>query len=335
MFGQAERSSLLIDERYFGKGDKVAIVDPKNCRVALLAGGTSGEREISINSGKGAQGALKEAGFEVEWIDPANKADLKRLIEEEFDVAFLCLHGKMGEDGTIQGMLELLGIPYTCSGVQASAIAMDKDKSKILYQHAGLKTPMSCTLKQGVPYDCNVIAEEVGLPCVVKPATEGSSLGFHVVHEKAELEKAIEETFAVDPLILVERFVQGREATVAIIGNDEVEALPVIEIVPLSGKYYDFEAKYANGGSKHICPAPFNEQLTARLQECAKTAHKALGCRGASRTDFLIDEDEELWILETNTIPGMTATSLLPDAAHAAGISFPELCKKLIECALD
>lgn len=313
----------------------IVAIDPKQYRVALLAGGTSGERSISINSGKGAQGALEEAGFTVEWIDPADKEDLKRLIDEQFDVAFLCLHGKMGEDGTIQGFLESIGLPYTCSGVQASAVAMDKAKSKILYEHAGLKTPQSYTLLKGSPYNVEEIIEKVGVPCVVKPATEGSSLGFHVVKEAAELKQAIDETLEVDPLIIIERFVAGREATVAIIGNEETTALPVIEIVPMIGEYYDFEAKYANGGSKHICPAPFNEDVTCRLQESAQIAHAALGCSGVSRTDFLIDEDEELWILETNTIPGMTATSLLPDAAHAAGIPFPELCTKLIEFALE
>lgn len=313
----------------------MVVLNPKECKVALFAGGMSGEREISINSGKGARSALEEAGFQVEWIDPANKDDIKRLIEEHFNIAFLCLHGKMGEDGTVQGLLEMLGIPYTCSGVQASAIAMDKSKTKIIYEHAGLKTPRSCTLELGDEYCVKDLVEYIGLPCVVKPATEGSSLGFHVVKEEAELEAAITETFEVDPLILVERFVPGREFTVAVLGNDDTRALPVIEIIPLAGEHYDFESKYADGGSKHVCPAELEEALSVDLQEKAQRAHKALGCRGVSRTDFLIDPDGEAWILETNTIPGMTATSLLPDAARAAGISFPEVCTKLIEYALE
>ena len=312
----------------------MSAVVPNECRVALLAGGTSGEREISIASGKGAKGALEEAGFAVDWIDPANKEDLKRLIEEPYDVAFLCLHGRNGEDGVMQGMLELIGLPYTCSGVLASATAMDKARSKVFYELDGLPTPPSVTLTKKQQYDADAIAEEIGVPCVVKPATEGSTLGIEIIEDAAELAGAIERAFGFDDIVLVERFVAGKEITVAVLGNDKPEALPIIEIVP-KGEFYDFESKYAPGGSQHICPAPLDEELTAKINEYAARAHRALGCRGVSRSDFIIDGEGVPWILETNTVPGMTATSLLPDAARAAGVAFPDLCTKLIELALE
>ena len=312
----------------------MSTVIPSACKVALLAGGTSGEREISISSGKGAMKALEEAGFNVQWIDPADKEDLKKLVDEHFDVAFLCLHGKMGEDGTVQGMLELLGIPYTCSGVLSSAIAMDKAKSKVFYELDDIPTPASITLKRAIPFDLAQVKNEVGIPCVVKPATEGSALGVEIVEEESKLKTAIDKAFEIDSLVLVEKFVSGTEVTVAVIGNQEPQALPIIKIVP-KGEFYDFDSKYAPGGSQHICPAPLDEPLSELIQEYAARAHCALGCRGVSRSDFIIDSEGSPWILETNTIPGMTATSLLPDAAKAAGISFPDLCTKLIEYALD
>ena len=310
------------------------MVNPKECRVALLSGGTSGERSISLASGEGAKGALEEAGFEEVVIDPAEKDDLKKLIDEKFDVAFLCMHGKNGEDGTVQGFLQLLGIPYTCSGVQASAIAMDKAKSKIMYSLNGVETPKSVNLDKDEPYDLSELIETIGVPCVVKPATEGSALGVEIVEEADELESAIERVFEIDTLAIMEQFVGGTELTVAVLGNDDPIALPIIKIVP-KGEFYDFESKYQPGGSEHICPAPLPDDLTALIQDKAIKAHKALGCSGVSRSDFIVDADSKPWILETNTIPGMTATSLLPDAARAAGISFPELCTKLIEFALE
>ena len=309
-------------------------INPKDYKVALLAGGTSGEREISIKSGEGARSALEEAGFDTTWIDPANKEDLKRLIDEHFDVAFLCTHGKGGEDGTLQGMLELLGIPYTCPGVQASAIAMDKAKSKILYEHDGIPTSPSMTIDKRVGYDIEAIKKNIGIPCVVKAATEGSSIGVEIVHEEERLEGAIESVFEIDDLMVIEKFIAGPEYTCVALGNHDAYALPIIQIVPLKGASYDFESKYAAGGSQHICPAPLDDELTELVQSYAVRAHKALGCRGVSRSDFIIDANRQPWILETNTIPGMTATSLLPDAAKAAGIAFPELCTRLIEYAL-
>ena len=310
-------------------------IDPRTFRLALIAGGTSGEREISLASGDGAEAALREAGFSPVRLDPANKEDLAILVQQPFDAAFLCLHGRGGEDGSIQGMLELLGIPYTGPGVWSSATAMDKNKSKIFYERAGIPTPASLCVKRG--YDqakLEAFIDHVGLPVVVKPVCEGSALGVEIVSDHAELVPAINRSFELDTGVLVEQYVEGDELTVAVLGNAEPFALPVIQIVPRND-FYDFDAKYAPGGSQHICPAPLSEDVTAYAQELGIAAHKALECRCMSRTDMIVDKEGGLWVLETNTIPGMTQTSLLPDAARAAGMSFSELCVKLIEFALE
>ena len=308
---------------------------PSKCRVALLAGGKSGEREISLLSGEGAKGALEEAGFQVVQLDPAKKEDLITLLTGEFNVAFLCLHGKYGEDGTMQGFLEIAGIPYTGSGVWASALAMDKAKSKEFYRHAGIRTPESLVLYQMPEGNAlQGIIDAVGIHCVVKPADEGSALGVHIVEGEQSLFEALRNSFESSGEVLVETFVDGDEYTVAVVGNEEPEALPAIQIVP-SNDFYDFESKYAPGGSRHICPAPLPDDQAQELADMAIAAHKALECRGVSRSDFIKDAEGRFWILETNTLPGMTKTSLLPDAARAAGIAFPELCTRLIQYALQ
>lgn len=309
-------------------------IDPSSTRVALLAGGRSGEREISLASAEGAGTALREAGFVVVQLDPAVPADLSRLIDEHFDVAFICLHGKLGEDGTVQGMLELLGIPYTGPGVWSSATAMDKTRTKTYYQAYGINTPPATTLYKGQDVDIAALIEAYGLPVVVKPGTEGSALGVAIVTKEQDLKPAIDQAFSLDTQILVEKYIEGTELTVAVIGNDDPIALPVIQIIP-QNEFYDFESKYAPGGSEHVCPAPLDEATTQSVQEMAIAAHKCLECRGMSRTDIFLDAEGVPWALETNTIPGMTSTSLLPDAARAAGISFPELCTKLIELAFE
>lgn len=307
--------------------------DPKEIRVALLAGGKSGERSISLASGEGAKQALLEAGFQVTVFDPANKDDLVALVQGEFDVAFLALHGKFGEDGTIQGFLETIGLPYIGPGIWSSATAIDKPKAKRCYDRAGIPTPRSMML-DAEHIDVPAIVEEVGSHCVVKAATEGSALGVYLCEGEQEIADAIEKVFTVDSHAFVESFVSGEEFTVAVLGNDDPFALPVIKIVP-SHEFYDFESKYAQGGSQHICPAPLSEEDTKRAMDLAVAAHKTLECRGVSRSDLIQDTHGDFWVLETNTIPGMTATSLLPDAARAAGISFSELCVKLISYALE
>ena len=307
---------------------------PEDLRVALLAGGASDEREISLASGRGAGNALREAGFSVTELDPAEKKDLQNLIAGNYDVAFLCMHGKMGEDGTLQGFLEMIGLPYIGSGVWSSALAMDKAKSKLFYENAGIQTPVSVTLYSPDDMSVEDILSTVGESCVVKPATEGSALGVYIVKGADEVKDAIGKAFELDSEVLVETFVKGTELTIAVLGNEQLEALPVIQIVPRN-EFYDFESKYAPGGSQHLCPAPLNAEATEKVQTMAKAAHRVLGCSGISRSDFIMDENGEFWILETNTLPGMTETSLLPDAARAAGIEFPELCTRLIELALE
>ena len=312
----------------------IPAVNPSEMHVALLAGGASGEREISLASGEGARVALEEAGFTVTVLDPAVKEDLKKLVEGSFDVAFICLHGRYGEDGTIQGMLEILGIPYIGSGVWSSSLAIDKARAKVFYRHFGINTPRNVTLRRGDPYEVERIIEKTGLPCVVKPANEGSALGVHIIEAIDGVAAAIESVFTIDDELLVETYIKGTELTVSVLGNDDPIALPVIEIVP-KNEFYDFESKYAPGGSEHICPARLNAEDTQKAQSLAIAAHKALGCQGVSRTDIIMDESGVCWVLETNTVPGMTSTSLLPDSARAAGYSFPELCTRLIELALE
>lgn len=307
---------------------------PSETNVVLLSGGSSGERDISLASGQGAREALEAAGFNVMVLDPAIKSDLLALVEGNFDVAFICLHGRYGEDGTIQGLLEVLGLPYIGSGVWSSALAIDKSKTKVFYEHYGIPTPKAVTLYDPDEFTGAELIEQVGSPCVVKPANEGSALGVYIVKEPAEVEHALEEAFKLDREVLVETYISGTELTVSVIGNEEPRALPIIQIVP-EHEFYDFESKYAPGGSQHLCPAPLSAEDTERVQAIALAAHKALGCRGVSRTDIIMDEQGRCWTLETNTVPGMTGTSLLPDAGRAAGISFPELCTQLIEYALD
>jgi D-alanine-D-alanine ligase len=284
-------------------------------------------------------------------LDPAAKADLKLLVDGDFDIAFIALHGKHGEDGAIQGLLEVLEIPYIGSGVGASALAIDKAKTKECYERAGIRTPKALALSrppsppspsspsspppplpQGKP--AAKILEEVGPRCVVKPASEGSALGVFMVDSAQALEEALGKAFGIDEKVLVETCIEGRELTVGVLGNEAPYALPVIEIVPIN-EFYDYESKYAPGGSKHLCPAPIAEQTTSEIQALAVKAHQVLGCAGVSRSDFIVDDAGDIWILETNTIPGMTETSLLPDAGRAAGIEFPELCTLLVAYAFE
>ena len=293
--------------------------EPNSIKIALLAGGKSGEREVSLSSGRSVEQALKKVGFIVETLDPANKNDLRTLVAESFDVAFLALHGKGGEDGTIQGFLETLEIPYTGSGVWASATAVNKIISKYFYREAGIPTPQSMKLESS-DISVETIIATVGIPCVVKAATEGSALGVYICNSTKEVSQAVQKVFTVDKSAFVESFVSGTEFTVGVLGEKDPVALPVIKIIPVN---------------EHICPAPLNEEETKQAQELALKAHKVLGCEGVSRTDLIQDKDGKFWVLETNTLPGMTSTSLLPDAARVKGISFEELCKQMVFEALD
>ena len=310
--------------------------DPGSVKVVLLKGGKSGEREISLKSGGACAEALRKEGFSVEEIDTAQEGMLERIIAARPDVVFIALHGKDGEDGCMQGFCELLGVPYTGPGVLASALAMDKVRAKVFYRSAGLKTADWVAVHEGEKYSAADIIEKVGEKCVVKPDREGSALGVHIVEGASELEEAISEALTHDSSVVVETFIDGTETTVAVLGNDDPQVLPVIEIVPQGeSSFYDFTAKYAIGGADHIIPARLTQKQTEKCQQAALAAHEALGCRGVSRTDIIVDANDDCWVLETNTIPGMTATSLLPDAASKVGIDFGALCHMLVDLAIE
>lgn len=309
-------------------------IDPTDIRVAVLKGGRSAERAVSLNSGAQAAIALRTAGFDVIEIDTGEDDFIAELVAADADVAFIALHGRFGEDGTVQGLCELLEMPYVGSGVLASALAMDKVMSKRFFSEAGLSTPDYAVLQRHALYDINALVEALGEKTVVKPANEGSSVGMTIVHDPSELSEAIEKAFGFDRQVLVERFVAGTEVTVAVLGNNEITALPTLEIVP-ENEFYDYDSKYIPGMCRHIIPARVSAAAAEECQRLSVAAHKTLGCRGLSRADTIVAEDGTVWLLEVNTIPGMTSTSLVPDAARAAGIEFPELCRMLVEFALE
>ncbi len=302
--------------------------------VAVLMGGVSAEREVSLSTGAQVADALAATGCSAVRIDSGSPGFIGELVELAPDVVFICLHGRFGEDGTVQGLLELLGLPYVGSGVLASALAMDKVMSKHFFDHVGIASPDYVHLRRGAPVDTEAITAALGEKTVVKPANEGSAIGVTISHAAAELPGAIEEAFRHDDSVLVERFVAGVEVTVGVIGNDDPVALPTLEIVP-EHEFYDYESKYVPGMSRHIIPARVSEEARQECVRLSLAAHEALGCRGMSRSDTIVAEDGTVYLLETNTIPGMTATSLLPDAARAAGIEFPQLCARLVELALE
>jgi len=307
----------------------------KKMRVALIAGGKSSEREVSLKSGEQVYQALDQDKYDIRRYDPLH--DLERLVREapELDVALIIMHGRGGEDGALQGMLELLGVPYQGSGVLASALGMNKELSKTLYLQAGLKVPRALVFTQNNAPSPQEIEERLGLPVVIKPVNEGSSIGITIAKNKKELKQGLAAAFKYDYRVMVEEFIEGIEVTGGVLGNADLQALPLVEIIP-SGDYpfFSYEAKYKPGATSEICPARLSPALTAAAQECALIAHQALGCRGYSRTDMRL-RDGEIYVLETNTIPGMTATSLFPQGAQAAGIDFPALLDKLIELALE
>jgi D-alanine-D-alanine ligase len=260
-----------------------------------------------------------------------------RLIEdrEKIDLAFVLLHGKFGEDGCIQGFLELLGIPFVGSGVLASAMALHKKTAKDVYKSAGLSVPKDVMLLRSESFSVKDIMDDLGAATVVKPVSEGSSLGMSICRSEEELLEGIASAFQYDREVMVEAYVNGREVTCGVLGNRTLEALPLIEIVPNPEyAFFDYQAKYTPGATKEICPAPLSSALTDKVQCCAKEAHRALKCRTWSRTDMII-ADEEVFLLETNTIPGMTETSLVPLAARTAGMSMSRLVDKLVALSLE
>ena len=304
-------------------------------RLALIAGGVSAEREVSLRGAAGVEQALNRDRYEVVRYDPAT--DLARIAADaaNIDAAFILLHGVHGEDGTIQGFLDLLGIPYQGAGVLGSALAMDKNLAKVMYRLAGLPVAPWVMVEPGDLRDSGRIESAVGLPCVVKPVRQGSSIGMSIVRTRDQLPAALELALRHDGEVMVEAFLKGRELTAGVLGNSELTALPLIEIIPDSRyDFFNYEAKYQPGATREVCPAPVSETVRARAQDYALRAHRSLQLRGYSRTDMILVE-EELYLLETNTIPGMTPTSLLPQAAAEAGLPFVALLDRLFELALE
>ena len=293
--------------------------------VGVLLGGRSAERDVSLRTGAAALGALRRLGHRAVAIDAG--ADLPRaLARRGVGVAFIALHGRGGEDGTVQGLLECLGVPYTGSGVLASALAMDKKQSKLVFRALGIPTPdFEVFTRSGGGRRL----ERLALPVVVKPICEGSSVGMSVVQTRRALGPALAKAFRYDPEAIAEAFVPGRDLTVGVLAD---EALAVVEVRPRGG-FYSYRAKYKKGLAEYLVPAPLTARQTARARELALTAHRALGCRGASRVDFRLDGRGRLFVLEVNTIPGMTETSLLPKSAAAAGTGFDELVDRILRAA--
>ena len=304
-------------------------------RLALIAGGVSAEREVSLRGAAGVEQALNRDRYEVVRYDPAT--DLARIAADaaNIDAAFILLHGVHGEDGTIQGFLDLLGIPYQGAGVLGSALAMDKNLAKVMYRLAGLPVAPWVMVEPGDLRDSGRIESAVGLPCVVKPVRQGSSIGMSIIRTLDQLPAALELALRHDGEVMVEAFLKGRELTAGVLGNSELTALPLIEIIPdRRFDFFNYEAKYQPGATREVCPAPVSETVRARAQDYALRAHRSLQLRGYSRTDMIL-VGEELYLLETNTIPGMTPTSLLPQAAAEAGLPFAALLDRLIELALE
>lgn len=306
--------------------------------IALLCGGTSSEREVSLWSANKVEELLVLAGNTVAKIDTASPRFFEELQNLKPDVAFLALHGKGGEDGVLQAVLEMLKIPYTGSGVLANALALDKYRSKIMYEAAGIKTPNSLCLKANERDTAAASTERVlahlSLPVVVKPNDEGSSVGITIVTKEEVLPRAIQQAFDSSSSVLLEQYIEGTEITISVLGSTELTALPALEIVP-KNEFYDYESKYEEGGSVHLCPARISEQAREEASRVALLAHELLDCYAVSRTDMIIDQEDTVWVIETNTIPGMTETSLLPDAALHAGINAGELYALLIKWALE
>ena len=303
--------------------------------VALLWGGWADERDVSHSSAEAVAKALAEAGFEhVDMLDVADPQFVVTRSGAHYDVAYVAMHGAFGEDGCIQGLLEVLHIPYTFSGVLASAMGADKDVSKLLYEQAGIPVPRGLCVHRGEVVNPGAVVEELGLPLFIKPAVNGSSYGVTRVTAPKQIDDAVKLALESSDHALIEECVVGTEITVPVIGNEDARALPIVEVV-MEGEFYDLKAKYEPSELHHVMPARLAPDVYGRAQELAVMAHQALGCAGCSRSDFIVKDDGTPVILETNTIPGMTERSLLPDSAAHDGIPFSELCRMFIEWALE
>ncbi len=302
-------------------------------KVAVLLGGTSAERDVSLNSGAAVLAGLREGGVDAHPVDPRD-TDVTQLKSMGFDKVFIALHGRGGEDGTLQGLLELTGLSYTGSGVMASAISMDKLRSKLLWQGAGLPVaPWAAVTRkefeQGLSESVQQHIASLGLPLIVKPSREGSSVGMSKVDEADALHAALALAFQHDEEVLVEKWLSGPEFTVAVLGE---EILPSIRIQP-AGTFYDYEAKYLSDETQYFCPSGLEAEREAQLRDLVLKAWTVLGCRGWGRIDAMQDRDGHFYLLEANTSPGMTSHSLVPMAARQAGLSFSQLVVRILELA--
>lgn len=310
--------------------------EPAISRVAVLKGGSSLERQISLRSGARIADALRERGFDVTEIDVGEDL-VTQLRAAAPDAVFVALHGRGGEDGTVQELLEIMRLPYTGCGVLASIRCMDKVIAKLMFQEAGIPTPRFVTFNDtafrslGAADTLGEIDQRIGFPVVVKPARQGSALGIKFADSTKEMPAALVSAFSYDDRVLIEQFVEGREIAVSILDG---EALPAVEAVPAEGGYFDFESRYEIGKTTYVCPAELEPPVESRLNELAVSTFKLLGCHGFARVDFMLPVDGEPQVLEVNAIPGLTETSLMPQAADAAGISFGELAERLLQTAL-
>ncbi len=303
-------------------------------RVAVIMGGDSAERDVSLKSGSAVINALDPKKYHA--VDYEPPADIVRLVDDadSIDVALIMLHGRGGEDGSMQGLLDIVKVPYQCSGILGCALAMNKIMSKDRFRQAGLPVAPDFYINKQTENAAEKAIEKIGLPLVVKPSLEGSSFGVSICLKDEDVQAAIDVALSMDNEIIVEKFIKGREITCSVIGDPIPEPLPLIEILPGEGHvFFDYIAKYTPGATNEVCPAGLDQGTTALIQELAVKAHMALGLRRYSRIDFMLGEDGPV-ILEANTIPGMTETSLLPLAAKHAGMDFPALLDRLIELAL-
>ena len=305
----------------------MALVTKK--KIGVLMGGLSSEREVSLNTGNAILKALLGKGYNAVGVDVGKDA-AEQIRAAGVEIAFNGLHGKLGEDGAIQGLLEVIGIPCTGSGILASAMGMNKIVSKTIFKSFGLNVGPFVVVAKGTRKDAAAAAASIGYPLVVKPSAEGSSVGVTLVHAVTEFDAAVKRAFSYDREILIEKYIRGMEVQVGVLGD---RALGAIEIVP-KNEIYDYDAKYTEGGSQHFFPARIPPAVYQGVLDAGLLAHRALGCQGYSRVDFIIDNDGVPFILEVNTLPGMTATSLLPDIARGVGIAFPDLVEEILRLAL-
>ncbi|MDI6690022.1 MAG: D-alanine--D-alanine ligase [Actinomycetota bacterium] len=308
-------------------------------KIAVLMGGRSLEREVSLKSGRRVSDALKEKGYKVIQLD-INENLVNNLLREHVELVYIALHGKYGEDGTVQELLEILGVPYTGPGVYSSIVGFDKVLSKEIFQIEGIPTPKFYALSSGSFKEMGAsgvlgeVIKKIGLPIVVKPACQGSALGIKFVKTPEELPSALIGALSYDDKVLLEEYIKGKEVAVSIVGNTNPKPLPVVEIVPKK-EFFDFESMYTMGMTDYFVPARISKELTEKVQNTAVKVHRILRCRDVSRVDMIIGEDDVPYVLELNTSPGMTETSLLPMAAKAAGMEFPDLVDKLVRLALE